>query len=99
MEEHSVQSKMMVPMVATGIEEWHDFRGQGIDARQVGAFSRITAVTGERQIVGFVGSEMLLGDNVLDVVCQLAVLLSKQAVLTTIVRAAPDEVARRAIHG
>jgi hypothetical protein len=41
---------------------------------------------------------MLLGDNVLDVVRQLAVLLRELAILTAIVRATPDEVAGGGVH-
>jgi hypothetical protein len=41
---------------------------------------------------------VLFRDNMLDVVRQLAVLLSNLAILTTIIRAAPDEVARGDIH-
>ncbi len=56
-------------------------------------------MAGQSQIVGFVGSAVLLGNNVLDVVRQLAVFLGEQAILTAMVRSAPHEVARRAIHG
>jgi hypothetical protein len=45
-------------------------------------------------VLAFVGAAVLLRDNVLDVVRQLAVLLSELAILTTIGCTAPDEVAR-----
>jgi hypothetical protein len=45
------------------------------------------------------GPFAIQGDNMLDVVRQLAVLLSKLAILTTIIRATTDEVARGDIHG
>jgi len=68
-------------------------------SRQVGTLSEITAVARRCQIVVAVGSAVLLGDNVLDMVCQVAVLLREQAILATILRPAPDEVAPSGVHG
>jgi hypothetical protein len=56
-------------------------------------------VASQRQVFSIVGAAVLLRDNVLDVMRQLAVLLRELAILTTIFRAAPDEVARGGIHG
>jgi hypothetical protein len=55
-------------------------------------------VTGEREIVSVIAPAMLLGDDMLDVVSQLAVLLAEQAILATVVRSSPDKVASSGIH-
>jgi hypothetical protein len=80
------------------MKERHDFSANGVNTRQVGTFLQITTVASQRQVPGFVGTAMLLGDNVLDVVRQLDVLLRELAILTAIVRATPDEVARGGVH-
>ena len=41
---------------------------------------------------------MLFGNDMFDVVRQFAVILGEQAVFTTIVRSAPDEVTRGRLH-
>jgi hypothetical protein len=81
------------------MEQRRDFSANGVDTRQVRALPEITAMASQRQVLGFVGAAVLLRDNMLDVVRQLAVLLSKLAILTTIIRATPYEVARGDIHG
>jgi hypothetical protein len=80
------------------MEERHDLSANGVDARQVGTLPEITAMASQCQVLAFVGAAVLLRDNVLDVVGQLAVLLSELAILTTIGCTAPDEVARGDIH-
>jgi hypothetical protein len=80
------------------MKEGHDFSANGVDPRQVGTFLQITAVASQCQVLGFVGAAMLLGDYVLNVVRQLAVFLRELAILTAIVRATPDEVARGGVH-
>ena len=58
----------------------------------------IAAVACERQIIQVIGSAVLFGDDVLDVMRQLAVLLAKLAVFAASVRATTHEVACWRIH-
>jgi hypothetical protein len=81
------------------MKEPHDLSANGVDTRQVRTLPEITAMASQCQVLAFVGAAVLLRDNMLDVVRQLAVLLSELTILTTIVRATPDEVARGGIHG
>src|SRR6516164_7163431 len=69
-----------------------------VDSGQVRALSEIAAVACERQIFGMVGSAVLLRDDVLDMVRQLAVLLAQLAVFATIVRATADKVPGCRVH-
>lgn len=91
-------AKVGIPFVAAGMEERHKFAGIGINARQVRTLAEITAVAGQCQIGVAVGSPVLLGHNVLDMVCQVAVLLGQKAIFATIHRPTPDEVARGGVH-
>ncbi len=52
----------------------------------------------QRKIVGFIGSAMLLCDNVLDVVSQFTIVLRKQAVFATVPRAFANKLTRGGIH-
>ena len=80
------------------MEEGYQFSAGGIDTCQIGALAEIASVARQRQVVGFVGTAVLFGDNVLDVVRQRTVLLGEQAVFTTIPRPPPNEIARDRIH-
>jgi hypothetical protein len=52
----------------------------------------------ERQIVGIVGALMLFGDDVFDVMPQLAVLLAQPAVFAPVVSPAAHEVPSGRLH-
>lgn len=52
----------------------------------------------ERQILGVIGSAVLLCDDVLDVMLQFAVLLPQPAVFTTLGSTTTDKVPRRRVH-
>ena len=52
----------------------------------------------QSEILNVVQSAMLPGDDVLNVVRKIAVILRKQPLLATIARAPPDKVPRRCIH-
>jgi hypothetical protein len=49
------------------MEERNELCSRRVDAAQVGTLSEVTTVAGQRQVVIVVGSVVLLGDNVLDV--------------------------------
>lgn len=79
--------------------EAYQFSTDGIDACQVGALAEIAPVARQRQVVGFVGTAVLFGDNVFDVMRQCTMLLGEQTVFTTILCPSPDEIVGRGIHG
>jgi hypothetical protein len=80
------------------VEEGHNFTIDWIHAREVRAFAKIAAVAGQREVVNVIAPPVLLGDDMLDVVRQLAVLLAQQAILTTVICSSPDKVPRGGVH-
>jgi hypothetical protein len=95
---HAVKQKMFSPAVAPGVEEGHKLAADGIHSREIRALVQVAAVAGQRKIVNVVAPAVLFGDDRLDVVRQLAVLLTQQAILATIIRSAADKVPRRGVH-
>jgi hypothetical protein len=81
------------------MEERHELSADGVDTCQIRTLPEITAMASQCQVLAFVRAVVLLRDNVLDVVRQLAAILSELAILATIGRTAADEVARGDIHG
>ena len=55
-------------------------------------------MTSESEVVNIISSTMLLRNDMLDVVRQLTILLTQQAILTAVVRSTPDKVPRSGIH-
>jgi len=55
-------------------------------------------VTSESEVVNIISSTMPLRNDMLDVVRQLTILLTQQAILTAVVRSTPDKVPRSGIH-
>jgi hypothetical protein len=90
---------MLSPAVAPGVEEGYKLTADGIHAREVRALAEVAAVAGQREIVNVIAPAVLFGDDMLDVVRQLAVLLTQQAILATVVSPAADKVPRGGIHG
>jgi hypothetical protein len=80
------------------VEERHNLTADGVQSREVGALAKIAAVAGQREIVDVLTPAMLFGDDMFNVVCQLAVILGEQAVFATETRPAPDKVPRGGIH-
>jgi hypothetical protein len=89
---------MLSPTVAPGVEEGHKLTAEGIHAREVRALAKVAAVAGQRQIVNVIAPTVLFGDDMLNVVRQLAVLLTQQAIFTTVIRPAADKVPCGGIH-
>jgi hypothetical protein len=58
----------------------------------------VAALARKRQIVDGIGAEVLPSDDVLDVVCEIAVFLMEKAILATVVRPHADKIARRGVH-
>ena len=59
---------------------------------------QVAAMARQRQIIGAVRTAVLFGDDMFDVMLQLAELLTQAAVLATLVGTATDEGPLRLIH-
>jgi hypothetical protein len=92
------KQEVLSPTLAPRVEEGHKLATDRIHARQVRALAKIAAMAGQRKIVNVVAPAMLPGDDVLDVVRQLAVILAQQAILAAVARSLPDKVSRGGIH-
>jgi hypothetical protein len=95
---HTAEHEVLAPLVAPGMKEGHHLTTHRIDTCQIRAFAEIAAVTSEGEVVNIIRSTMLLRYDMLDVVRQLAILLTEQAILTAVVRSTPDKVPRSGIH-
>jgi len=95
---HAVKQKMLSPAVAPGVEEGHKLTADGIHTREVRALAKVAAMAGQREIINVIAPAVLFGGYMLNVVRQLAVLLTQQAILATVIRPAPDKVPRGGIH-
>ncbi|CAN5900513.1 hypothetical protein BH23GEM7_BH23GEM7_30910 [soil metagenome] len=91
-------AEVLLPLVSPGVKERHDLTGEGIDSRQVGSLVQVTAVAGQSQVIEVVRAAVLPGDDVLDVVGQLAVLLDEPAVFTTIRCPTANPIPRGGVH-
>jgi hypothetical protein len=63
---HTTKQKVLRPPFAPGVEERHEFTAEGIYACKVRAFAKITAVTGQREIVDVIAPTVLFSDDMLD---------------------------------
>jgi len=95
---YALKQKVLTPPVAPGVEEGHKLTADGIYAREVRALAKIAAMAGQREVVNVIAPAVLLGDDMLDVVRQLAVLLAQQAILATVIRSSADKVPRGGVH-
>ena len=75
------------------MEEAHDHAAHGVNAREVGALVEIAPVTRERKIIQVVFPAVLASDYVFDVMLLIDMLLTEQAVLAAVIRAAADGIA------
>ena len=73
--------------------------GLRVDSRQVRTLAKIAAVARERQVGGIVGTSVLLRDDVLDVMPQLAMDLAQTAVFTPLAGPAPRRGLQDGIDG
>ena len=62
---------------------------QRIEATQIRPLAQIAAVTGQCQILRLVGSSMLSGDNMFDVMGEFAVMLAQQTIFAAIAGSLP----------
>jgi hypothetical protein len=65
---YTTEQEVVRPMVAPGVEEGNKLATEGIHTREVRSLAKITAVAGEREIVGVIAPAVLFGNDMLDVV-------------------------------
>jgi len=92
------EGEMVGPAILPRVKKPGDFCRLRVDSGRVRALSEIAAVACERQIFRIAGSAVLLRDDVLDMVPQLALLLTQPAVFATLVCATADKVPRCRVH-
>jgi len=80
------------------MEEAYNCASLRIDAGEVRALSEMAPLASQGEVLDAVEPTMLSGDDVLDMVRQVAVFLPQQAVLSTVVRTPPDNVPHAGIH-
>ena len=81
------------------MEQGDDVTLDWIDTGQVRALAEIAALTGEREIFGGIGTAVFTGEDVFDVVDQLAVLLPEETILAAITRTVAYQVADSVLQG
>jgi broad specificity polyphosphatase/5'/3'-nucleotidase SurE len=94
----ALKQEVLRPLVTSGVKEGHNLAADWIHAGEIRALLEIAAMAGKRKIVHVVTPAVLPGNDMLDVVCELAMLLAQQAVLATVVRSPPNEVLHASVH-
>ena len=89
---------MISPTVVPRVEEGHKLTADGIHSREVGALAKVAAMAGQREIINVIAPAVLFGDDMFNVVRELAVILGQQAIFAAVIRPAPDKVPRGGIH-
>jgi hypothetical protein len=80
------------------VKERRNVSGGRIDPRQVLPLPEIASVAGQSKVSQFLGSTMLFGHDVFNVVRDVAVFLMQPAVLAAVLCAPPHKRPRRLIH-
>jgi hypothetical protein len=89
---------MFAPPVAARVKEGLHTARQGINSAQIRALVEVTAVACERKVINIVGTAMLPGNHVLDVMDELAIVLVKAAILASLASPFTDELPGSGIH-
>jgi hypothetical protein len=95
---HTFEDEVIGPLIASRMKEADNLPRLGINPGQIRTLTEITAVARERQVIGIVGSAVLLRDDVLDVMPQFAMCLAQAAVFAPLASPAADEVPRGRVH-
>lgn len=90
--------EMLVPVVLPWMKQSRERAGFRVQSGKIRSFAQIAVMTGERKIVGSIGTPMLSREDVLDVENERLTLLWQGAILAVIVRAAADELAEGSVH-
>jgi len=73
------------------MEDGRKLPGQGVDFRQVRPIVQTASVAREREIIDVIGTAMLLRDDVLNMMCEVAVCLRQAAILASFAGPAPHD--------
>lgn len=65
--------------------------GLRVDSRKIRALAQVATMAGKREIVLRLTAAVLLGDNVLDMKREAAMLLFQSAILTTVLSTLPHQ--------
>jgi len=72
---------MLLPALPPGVKKRNNFSGQGVRSSDVTPFVSIAEQTRERQVAQCGGTSVLAGDNVIELIADVAVVLVDQTVL------------------
>jgi hypothetical protein len=97
-ENGAVPPKVPPPALSTRIEETDNFVRMRVDARQVRALALIAGDAGQRKILKYIATEMLLGDDMVSLERKIIALLWHLAVFATIMRPCSDQVFGSLFH-
>lgn len=90
---------MIVPIIATRVEQADHLLGLGIDTCDVRPFVGITPITTQTEIVGLRSATMLTGDDVIDGKRKERILiLLNKTVFAAVTRTLADEIPQSGIH-
>lgn len=87
---HTIDLEMFLPMIAARMKERYGLTRKWIDAAEVRSLAEVAAVASEREVVQPIVAPMLLGNDVLNMMSQGAMFLSKQAILATAIGPSAD---------
>ena len=90
--------KMVSPLVASRMKKDLHSARQRVDPGQIGAFVKITAMTCQRKIIGFIETAMLPGNDVLNVMRKFAAPLVESTILAAFTSPVTDESPGSRIH-
>ncbi len=88
-------SEVILPPLPPWVKEGHNLTLEWVNTGKIWPLFQVAAMARQGQILRIVGSPVLLGDNVFNVVGKWTVLLVEQAVFAAITGPAPDELASR----
>ena len=99
-----LKTKVVDPTITTRVEERHNVPALRGDGGQITPFEAIAERTGQREIAGFRGTAVFLGDDVVDFVRRECHRFRNQTILTAVLRAASHRAPQlgwdvRATHG
>jgi hypothetical protein len=95
---YAPNQKVLHPQVTSRVKQWRHLAHHRVNTGEIGAFLKVAPMAGQRQIVDVIAPAMLFGDNMLNVVRQLAVHPMQQTILAAAFCATPDQVPRGGIH-
>jgi hypothetical protein len=86
------------PLVAPRVKKNLHATRQGIDSTKIRSLVEVTAMACQGEVVDIIGTAMLPGNHVLDVMLELAIVLVKPAILTSLASPLTDEPPGSGIH-